>query len=243
MDQQKTGMFLKQLRKEKELTQEALAERFFVSNRTVSRWETGSNLPDVGTLIDLADFYGVDIRELIDGERKTDRAEQKEKETLLKVASYAAEGEKQTHFKTAYFAMGIAAVLFLSTILFSSEAPGLLCGIVPNRVCYYIMAMVYGLVFLLFLFYLRVRPFCEKPSWEPFKTVAAEVIFKSVKSGTYRSGRTQGGYSFTVMFRTAGGQELELYAHDVEFGGLREGQKGTLTYRGRYFVDFQSEDS
>ena len=41
MDQKKTGEFLKQLRKEKDLTQEQLAERFVVSGRTVSRWETG----------------------------------------------------------------------------------------------------------------------------------------------------------------------------------------------------------
>jgi len=53
MNEQKTGEFLKRLRKEKGLTQEQLAEKFFVSSRTVSRWETGSNLPDVHTLIDL----------------------------------------------------------------------------------------------------------------------------------------------------------------------------------------------
>ena len=43
MDQKKTGEFLKQLRKEKSLTQEQLAEQFFVSGRTVSRWETGGS--------------------------------------------------------------------------------------------------------------------------------------------------------------------------------------------------------
>ena len=69
MEQQKIGNFLKQLRKEKGLTQEQFAERFYISSRTVSRWETGSNMPDVDMLIELADFYEVDIREIIDGER------------------------------------------------------------------------------------------------------------------------------------------------------------------------------
>ena len=70
MNQIKIGEFLKELRKEKGLTQEQLAEQFNVSRRSVSRWETGSNLPDVDILIEMADYYEVDLRELIDGERK-----------------------------------------------------------------------------------------------------------------------------------------------------------------------------
>ena len=46
MDTKKIGAFLKQCRKENNLTQEQLAEKFGVSARTVSRWETGSNMPD-----------------------------------------------------------------------------------------------------------------------------------------------------------------------------------------------------
>lgn len=65
----KIGEFLKQLRKEKGLTQEQPAERFCVSRRSVSRWETGSNLPDVDILIEMADYYEVDLREIMDGER------------------------------------------------------------------------------------------------------------------------------------------------------------------------------
>lgn len=56
MDQKKIGRFLKELRKEKDITQEQLAEKIKVSGRTVSRWETGSNMPDISLLADLADF-------------------------------------------------------------------------------------------------------------------------------------------------------------------------------------------
>ena len=94
MDQKKTGYFFKILRSEKQLTQEQLAERFNVSSRTVSRWETGSNMPDISVLLELADFYEVDIREIIDGERKSETMNQNEKETLQKVADYA-ENDKQ----------------------------------------------------------------------------------------------------------------------------------------------------
>ncbi len=95
MDQKNTGSFLRELRKEKQLTQEQLAERFGVTSRSVSRWETGSNMPDLSILVELADFYDVDIRDIIDGERKGEDMNKEEKERLQLVADYA-ETEKNT---------------------------------------------------------------------------------------------------------------------------------------------------
>ena len=94
MDQQKIGTFLKQLRQERQLTQENLAEIMCVTNRSVSRWENGVNLPDLPILIQLADFYGVELRELLDGERKPDAMNTPEtksatEETARKVADYS----------------------------------------------------------------------------------------------------------------------------------------------------------
>ena len=71
------------------------AEHFNVSDRTVSRWETGTNLPDLSTLIEIADFYEVDIREIIDGERRSESMRENLKETLTKVADYT-NTEKET---------------------------------------------------------------------------------------------------------------------------------------------------
>lgn len=88
MDQQKIGEFLKTLRKENNLTQEELADKLNVSRRTVSRWETGSNLPDLGILVELADFYDVDMREIFNGERKNENMEKELKETMLMAADY-----------------------------------------------------------------------------------------------------------------------------------------------------------
>lgn len=239
MDQQKTGAYLKHLRKEKGLTQEQLAEMFFVSSRTVSRWETGTNLPDVGVLVALADYYGVDIREIIDGERKSGIPDSEVREMLRKVAEYAAEGEKQNKSKVVHIALGASIALFLCTVLFSTEATGLLYGIVPGDVCYHIIAVVYGMAFFLLISYLRVLPFQEKPSWDPRISVRATVVSKEVRPGTHSSGRSQIGYSFVVSFATEDHRTLELYAHEIEFGGIREGMEGILTYQGRYFVDFK----
>ncbi len=94
MDIKKTGAFLKLLRKEKGLTQEQLAEKLSVTSRTVSRWETGTNLPDIDLIVILADFYEVDIKEIIDGERKMQRAENPQ-QALKSLADYGVEKEKQ----------------------------------------------------------------------------------------------------------------------------------------------------
>ena len=89
MNQKKIGLFLKTLRKEKNITQEVLAEKLNVSSRTVSRWETGSNMPDISLLVELSEFYQVSIPEIINGERKSDKMNQETKDTAIKMAEYS----------------------------------------------------------------------------------------------------------------------------------------------------------
>lgn len=69
MDTKKVGAFLKQLRCEKGMTQEQLGEQLGVSNKTVSRWETGSYMPPVENLVLLSRLYDISINELLAGER------------------------------------------------------------------------------------------------------------------------------------------------------------------------------
>ena len=92
MDLQKIGACLRDLRKEKGLTLEQLAEQFHVSQRTVSRWEAGSNMPDIEVLLALADFYEVDLRSLLNGERVNLKMTQETKETVQEVVKYSKNG-------------------------------------------------------------------------------------------------------------------------------------------------------
>ena len=62
IDQMKIEGFLRELRKEKELTQEQLSEQFGVSSRSVSRWENGNTMPELGILVELADYAEVEKR-------------------------------------------------------------------------------------------------------------------------------------------------------------------------------------
>ncbi len=113
MDEKRIGSFIKTLRKEKGLTQEQLAEALFVSSKTVSRWETGSVLPDLNTLQTLASFFGVDIKELLYGERNPD--DSAEKETIRRLSEYA-ETKEQRGIRKAwkvliFVLLGVAAVI------------------------------------------------------------------------------------------------------------------------------------
>ena len=89
MNQQKIGSFLKELRKEKGLTQEQFSEIMNVSGRTVSRWETGSNMPDLDILVMISEYYNVELKELLNGERESGKMDKDMKETVLKAADYS----------------------------------------------------------------------------------------------------------------------------------------------------------
>ena len=128
MDPVKCGGFLKTLRKEKGLTQEQLAEMLGVTNRSVSRWETGANLPDIDLIITLSEFYDVDIKDLLNGEsRKTEQLHKEgsagdmqaqDKELIIKAAEYGSDKERGLTRKV-FFAV-LAGVAALAVSLFAA---------------------------------------------------------------------------------------------------------------------------
>lgn len=89
MNQQKVGQFLKELRNEKGITQAELAERLGVSNRSVSRWENGTTMPDFDLLMELAKYYDLEVGEILSGERQASENPAKSEEMMLRVAEYS----------------------------------------------------------------------------------------------------------------------------------------------------------
>ena len=119
MDQQKIGGFLKELRQEKQMTQEQLAEQMRVSRRTVSRWETGNNLPDLSMLVELADYYDVDLNEIFHGERRSETMDAELKDTLLQASEYSEDIKKKIVKRMhLLFIGGCIAFLFYLVVLF-----------------------------------------------------------------------------------------------------------------------------
>ena len=154
MDQIRIGAFLKELRKEKALTQERLAERLGVSGRTVSRWETGSNMPDIGMLVELADFFAVSIPEIIAGERKSEAMDQETRETAAAMAEYSRSEGRAGKLK----AIGRLTMAFGVFIIISALA------IFPSDSSWGAIYAVLGSVFLLLGLYCAVRTVLLKRS-------------------------------------------------------------------------------
>lgn len=127
MDMIKTGSFLQELRKEKGLTQEQLADQLGVARRTVSRWETGNNMPDLDILVELADRYSVDLREILSGERKNEQMNEELKETVLQVADYTSEEKarllKRMHWLFIAGLLGFSTFLIITLLGLESTAP------------------------------------------------------------------------------------------------------------------------
>lgn len=69
IDNEKFGSFVAELRKEKNLTQKELAEKLYVSDKTVSKWERGLSMPNVVLLMPIADLLGITVTELLRGEK------------------------------------------------------------------------------------------------------------------------------------------------------------------------------
>ena len=69
MDYNKIGNFIATERKAKKLTQAKLAEKIFVSEKTVSKWENGKGIPDTNSLPKLCEIFNISLNELLSGER------------------------------------------------------------------------------------------------------------------------------------------------------------------------------
>ena len=152
MDQIKIGIFLKELRKEKGLTQEQLAEVLNVSSRTVSRWETGSNMPDISMLVEIADFYDVSIPEIVQGERESENMNKETKETAVAMAKYSQNEVKTGKQKVVGILMSAFGIFVIVSAL----------SIFPNDSSWGSIYSVLGSIFFVFGLYFVIKPLVAK---------------------------------------------------------------------------------
>ena len=96
MDQVKTGQFIKAIRKEKNLTQREVAERLGISEKTVSKWETGNGLPEVSLMLPLCELLEISVNELLSGERLDEKKYfEKAEQNIMTLMEEKAEAKKK----------------------------------------------------------------------------------------------------------------------------------------------------
>ena len=121
MDQVKIGQFIKTIRKEKGFTQREVAERLSISEKTVSKWETGNGLPEVGLMLPLCELLEISVNELLSGERLDEkRYFQKAEQNIMSLMEEKAEAKKKLIIAVIIVAVTLLAgltVILLSALL------------------------------------------------------------------------------------------------------------------------------
>ena len=96
MNQEKIGKFIAECRKKKNLTQAGLAEKLNITDRAISKWETGKGMPDSSIMLELCDELGINVNELLSGEViKMENYNLKAEENLLKMKKQKEEADKR----------------------------------------------------------------------------------------------------------------------------------------------------
>ena len=116
MDLKKIGKFIADCRKEKNITQEQLAEKLYITDRAVSKWERGLSLPDADKMLDLCNILDINVNELLSGE-KIDMKDDKKKTDELLIELAKQEELKNKKIMTNMWVTGISVLVFYLGII------------------------------------------------------------------------------------------------------------------------------
>lgn len=151
INKEQFGAFVATLRKEKGLTQKELAERLFISDKAVSKWETGASIPDTALLMPLADILGVTVTELLmckQMETSDSLDKSNLEEVVLTAISYSGDEQQRLYKKKNKW-----GYLFLFALLISCIELFFTCKNSFFSICLFTilpLGFVFGLYFCFF---------------------------------------------------------------------------------------------
>lgn len=129
MDVVKIGKFIAELRKQQGLTQEQLGEKVGVTNKTVSRWETGVYLPPADALLAMSEMFGVTINEILSGKRLSEteykQAAEENLTQTIKESSFNLK-DKIAYYKKKWLKEHIADMVFIGICIAGVFAAGII---------------------------------------------------------------------------------------------------------------------
>lgn len=118
MNQEKIGKFILNLRKEKNMTQQELAEKLKVTDRAISNWENGKNMPDLSLFKSICDVFDITINELLSGEKlQKDKYQEKLEENIINTVIYE-KAKRKTYKKVLGYTL-VTIIIFI-IVLFGS---------------------------------------------------------------------------------------------------------------------------
>ena len=146
MDLIKIGKFIADCRKEKKITQEQLAEMLYITDRAVSKWERGLSLPDADKMLDLCNILGINVNELLNGEKLDMKNYEKKMEELL--VELAKQDElKNKRLITDMWVFTITAFIFYVALIVIS------CSLLEEGLILGTIICVSTIVFIIVCFY------------------------------------------------------------------------------------------
>lgn len=149
MNQEKIGSFIAENRKAKGLTQIEFAEKLGVSNKSVSRWETGKNMPDVSLFLPICDMLEISVNELIIGEHITTQESKKADEAFVETIKASNKKLKSAQILIYIFAVLVNALFMIAVPLTATPSDAMA---VP------LLAIIGGTISAVLLSCLNIKP-------------------------------------------------------------------------------------
>lgn len=146
MDQIKIGRFIAERRKKVKLTQIQLAEKLGITDKAISKWETGKSMPDTAIMLQLCDILEISVNELLSGEKISMENTNQKNEQLLLDMSKELERKNKTVWTSMWVIMIISMTVLLAGILIAAF-------LIPEGVWQLVTIIGICIVFLIPCFY------------------------------------------------------------------------------------------
>lgn len=194
MNQEKIGKFIKILRKEKKLTQNELATKLGVTDKSISNWENGKNMPDLSLFKPLCEILGITINDLISGEKlNKDNYQEKFEENIINTIDYTNKKvtNKNNIIGITFITFGIIIAITAMTIFPSESSWGSIYSIFGGLISLIgifiitkkhkiFICITYFILFILLLFlidYISVKNIKQAPRFSIVKVTSENAIY------------------------------------------------------------------
>lgn len=194
MNQEKIGKFIKTLRKEKKLTQNELATKLGVTDKSISNWENGKNMPDLSLFKPLCEILGITINDLISGEKlNKDNYQEKFEENIINTIDYTNKKvtNKNNIIGITFITFGIIIAITAMTIFPSESSWGSIYSIFGGLISLIgifiitkkhkiFICITYFILFILLLFlidYISVKNIKQAPRFSIIKVTSENAIY------------------------------------------------------------------